>query len=237
MGPARVPIVPCAILFDMLNGGDKNWSDNPYKRLGRTALGAASADFEIGTAGSGSGATTFDLKGGLGSASAVTESGYTVGALVAVNSVGSAVKAGGPEFWAAPFEIGTEFGGVPGSGRFDPGWEIDLEMPGASGNANTTIAIVATDAVLSQSETTRLAAAAHAGLARSIVPSHTVFDGDLIFAVSTGRREIRDDGQDMLKLGHAAACCLARAVARGIHAARPEGNDTKPAWQSLFGSG
>ena len=236
VGPARVPIVPCAILFDLLNGGDKNWSDNPYKRLGRTALGAVSLDFEIGTAGAGAGATTFDLKGGLGSASAVTENGYTVGALVAVNSVGSAVKAGGPAFWAAPFEIGAEFGGVPCSGSFDPCWEIELEIPGASQGANTTIAIVATDAVLSQSETTRLAAAAHAGLARSIVPSHTVFDGDLVFAASTGRRTIEDDGQDKLKLGHAAACCLARAVARGIHAARPESSDIKPAWQSLFGS-
>ena len=233
VGSARVPIVPCAILFDLLNGGAKQWPENPYKRLGRLALAAASGEFELGTAGAGAGATTLDLKGGLGSASAVTEDGFTVGALVAVNSVGSTVIGGGPRFWAEPFRIGDEFGGGTGGGKTDPGWEPEIGIPESSPNANTTIAIVATDAALDQSQATRIATAAHAGLARAIVPSHTVFDGDLVFCAATGRRALPDVGQDLLKLGHAAACCLARAVARGIHAARPEDGDTRPAWRSL----
>ena len=235
VGTARVPIVPCAILFDLLNGGAKQWPENPYKRLGRTALAAASEEFELGTAGAGAGATTLDLKGGLGSASAVTQDGFTVGALVAVNSIGSTVIGGGPRFWAEPFRIGGEFGGGTGSGETDPGWEPGIGISESSPNANTTIAVVATDAALDQSQATRIAAAAHAGLARAIVPSHTVFDGDLVFCAATGRKALMDSGQDMLKLGHAAACCLARAVARGVHAARPEDGDTKPAWRRLHG--
>ena len=123
VGSARVPIVPCAILFDLLNGGAKQWPENPYKRLGRLALAAASEEFGLGTAGAGAGATTLDLKGGLGSASAVTADGFTVGALVAVNSIGSTVIGGGPQFWAEPFRIGEEFGGGTGGGKTDPGWE------------------------------------------------------------------------------------------------------------------
>ena len=194
VGPARVPIVPAAILFDLLNGGDKQWGSNPYKRLGREALDMASREFELGSFGAGAGATTLDLKGGLGSASAVTEGGFTVGALVAVNSVGSVTRGGGPAFWAAPFQIGEEFGGQRDAQRFEPEWEPNLGIAESSPNANTTIAIVATDAALDQSQTTRLAAAAHAGLARAIVPSHTIFDGDLVFAGSTGRRPLSDPG-------------------------------------------
>ena len=236
VGPARVPIVPAAILFDLLNGGDKQWGSNPYKKLGREALGMASREFELGSFGAGAGATTLDLKGGLGSASAVTEGGFTVGALVAVNSVGSVTKGGGPAFWAAPFQIGEEFGGRRDAQQFEPEWEPDLGVAEASPNANTTIAIVATDAALDQSQTTRLAAAAHAGLARAIVPSHTIFDGDLVFAGSTGRKPVSEPGDDLFKLGHAAACCLARAVARGVYAARPAENDVKPTWHELYGS-
>ena len=235
VGSAKVPIVPCAILFDLLNGGSKQWPENPYRHLGRLALEAASKEFKLGSIGAGAGATTFDLKGGLGSASAVTDDGYTVGALVAVNSVGSAVVAGGPQFWAAPFEIDDEFGGQGNGHGFDPGWEPELGISDVSPNANTTIAIVATDASLDQSQATRLAAAAHAGLARAIVPSHTLFDGDLVFSVATGERPLSESGHDLLKLGHAAACCLARAIARGVHAARPEAGDTKPCWKELHG--
>ncbi|MEM7740045.1 MAG: P1 family peptidase, partial [Pseudomonadota bacterium] len=88
VGPARVPIVPGAILFDLLNGGDKDWDVNPYKALGQSALESASDDFEIGSVGAGTGATTVSFKGGLGSASFVMPTGHTVGALMAVNALG-----------------------------------------------------------------------------------------------------------------------------------------------------
>ena len=118
VGTVRVPIVPAAILFDLLNGGDKNWKENPYGGLGRRALKNAGTDFELGTAGAGTGATTANLKGGLGSASLVLGNGITVGALVAANPVGSVTIPGSRKFWAAPFEIGDEFGqaGLPRGG-------------------------------------------------------------------------------------------------------------------------
>ncbi|MDT8345929.1 MAG: P1 family peptidase, partial [Thermohalobaculum sp.] len=236
VGAARVPIVPAAILFDLLNGGRKDWVTNPYRRLGEEALAAAAADFDLGSAGAGTGAMTADLKGGLGSASAVLESGITLGALVAVNALGSVLADGGPQFLAAPYEMAGEFGGL-GSGRFRaPGWEPDLPDAPEPGQA-TTIAVVATDARLTRAEATRLAVAAHDGLARAIVPSHTPYDGDLVFAVSTGARALPDPPRDVLRLGHAAAACLSRAIARAIHAARPAPGDRRPAWSERFARG
>ncbi len=228
----RVPIVPGAILFDLLNGGDKGWAENPYKRLGRAALAAAGADFALGSVGAGAGATLADLKGGLGSASLVLESGVTVGALVAVNAVGSATYGDG-FFWAAPWEMGGEFGGRGAGQGFDPAAE-PLTKLGA--RQATTIAIVATDAALDQAQATRLAVAAHDGMARAIVPSHTPYDGDLVFAVSTGARPLADPARDPLALGHAAAVCLARAIARGVHAASPAPGDVLPCWREKFGA-
>lgn len=112
VGPMRVPIVPAAILFDLLNGGDKAWGRYPpYRDLGFEATRAAGADFALGTAGAGTGATTATWKGGLGSASA-RAGGFTVGAIVAVNALGSATVADGPHFWAAPWEQADEFGGL-----------------------------------------------------------------------------------------------------------------------------
>ncbi|MGC9417755.1 MAG: P1 family peptidase [Rhodovulum sp.] len=230
VGGQRVPIVPGAILFDLLNGGDKDWDDNPYKKLGNYALGAAAEAFTLGSAGAGFGATTADLKGGLGSASVVLESGITVGALVAVNAVGSAVMGGGPEFWAAPFEIGNEFGGL-GVGRQNPAAVPPTKLTGQA----TTIAIVATDAALTQAQATRLAVAAHDGIARALVPSHTPFDGDLVFAAATGARPLGDGELEPLLLGHAASFCLARAIARGVYHATPADNDPLPCWQARFG--
>ncbi|HRO13873.1 MAG TPA: P1 family peptidase [Paracoccus sp. (in: a-proteobacteria)] len=224
VGPVRVPIVPGAILFDLLNGGDKGWDDNPYPALGRAALAAAGPRFALGSAGAGTGAMTAQWKGGLGSASAVLDDGTTVGALVAVNALGSVTTPSG-RFWAAPWELGQEFGGLGLSGPFDPGHEPHAEK--RLGEA-TTIAIVATDAGLDKAALTRLATAAHDGLARAIVPSHTPHDGDLVFAVSTGIRT----GGDAFRLGHAAACALARATARAIHAATPRAGDLQPCWSS-----
>ncbi len=231
VGDQRVPIVPGAILFDLLNGGAKDWADTPYKQLGRAALEAAGTEFMIGTSGAGTGATAAALKGGLGSASVVLESGLTVGALVAVNALGSVTMGDGPEFWAAPFEMGGEFG-AKGPGHHDPHHE---PHPEARLGQSTTIAIVATDAVLTQAQATRMAIAAHDGMARAIVPSHTPLDGDLVFAAATGAHPLRDPVFDALRLGHAAATCLARAIARGVYHATPAPGDTVPTWHARFG--
>lgn len=229
VGGQRVPIVPGAILFDLLNGGDKDWAENPYKALGVEALDQASEVFALGSKGAGTGATTAGLKGGLGSASVVLESGITVGALVAVNALGSVTMGEGPEFWAAPFEMGGEFGGL-GMGQHDPAQE---PRPEAHLGEATTLAIVATDARLTQAQATRLAVAAHDGMARAILPSHTPFDGDLVFAAATGARKMPGDFE-ALRLGHAAACCLARAIARGVYHAGPAPGDRLPCWQERF---
>ena len=231
VGPVRVPIVPGAILFDLANGGAKDWPENPYKRLGAQALEAAAQDFALGTEGAGTGAVTATLKGGIGSASLRLPSGHVVGALVAVNALGSAIVGDGPQFWAAPFEIGDEFGGLglaPAAPPLAP--HIKGRDPG-----NTTIGIVATDAALTQAQCTRMATAAHDGMARALVPSHTPLDGDLIFAAATGEKPLTDPLADTLMLGHAAALCVARAIARGVYEARAEAGDMKPCWRTRFG--
>ncbi|MBC7157046.1 MAG: P1 family peptidase [Rhodobacteraceae bacterium] len=234
VGGQKVPIVPGAILFDLGNGGDKDWAENPYAALGRAALAAADARFALGSVGAGFGATTGRLKGGLGSASAVLASGVTVGALVAVNAVGSANVGEGPHFWAAPWEMGDEFGaiGPAPAGAYDPGHEPPAAKPAG---AATTIAIVATDAVLTQAEAQRMAIVAHDGMARALVPSHTPLDGDLVFAAATGARPLAEPVADTLRIGHAAAACLARAIARAVFCASPHKGDTQPCWQALHG--
>lgn len=231
VGSARVPIVPAAILFDLLNGGAQDWTENPYKALGRSALAAATQDFTIGSEGAGTGATTATLKGGLGSASTLLPDGTTVGALVAVNALGAATVGDGPHFWAAPFEIGDEFGGLGPARHFPDPVSAPTKL---APHANTTIGIIATDATLTQAQCTRLATAAHDGLARALLPSHTLMDGDAIFAAATGTRPAPDIAAQVM-LGHAAACTMARAIARAIHAARSDPGDPLPAWRARFG--
>lgn len=233
VGPVRVPLVPGAILFDLLNGGAKDWEKNPYPALARTAYETASEDFALGSAGAGAGATTGTLKGGLGSASLVLDSGIAVGALVAANPVGSATTPGNCHFYAGAFELNDEFGGCgpdpnPGLGS---DWGA-TKLSGVEG-ANTTIGIVATNAKLDKAQCQRMAIAAHAGLARAVVPSHTPLDGDLIFAAASGTVPLRDPQPDLALVGHAAALCLTRAIARGVFAATPAEGDTRPCWQAI----
>lgn len=232
VGPVRVPIVPGAILFDLLNGGDKDWTESPYPRLGREAFDAAARDFALGTAGAGYGAMTGTLKGGLGSASCILPSGLTVGALVVVNALGQATVGETPHFWAAPFEEGTEFGGLGPT----PMIRHDAPLPRKRLGEATTIAIVATDATLTKPQAHRMATAAHDGMARALVPSHTPLDGDLVFSVATAGKPLGDSQTDIFQLGHAAATCLARAIARAIYLARSEPLDLQPSWQSRFGT-
>ncbi|THD83603.1 peptidase S58 family protein [Aliigemmobacter aestuarii] len=234
VGDQRVPIVPGAILFDLLNGGDKGWTENPYRGLGRAALAAAGTDFALGTAGAGYGAMTGRWKGGLGSASAVLDSGITVGALVAVNALGSVTVGEGPHFWSAPWELAAEFGGLGLPASFPP---PDDPVPRKRMGEATTIAIVATDAALNQAGAQRMATAAHDGMARAILPSHTPLDGDLVFAAATGARPLEDPLRDAFQIGHAAATCLARAIARAVHAATPLPGFPQPVWREAFTSG
>ena len=229
---AIVPIVPAAIVFDLLNGGDKDWDRNPYPSLGTAALTAAAEDFALGSAGAGTGASTARYKGGLGSASTVLDSGHTVGALVVANPIGDPVMPDSRHFWAWADEIGDEFGGrgAPQALPRQTNWR-DTKV-GQRQGANTVIAIVATDATLDKGGLKRLAVAAHDGIARAVRPSHTPFDGDLIFSVSTGARGIDDAGLDLLDLGHAAAVTLSRAIARGVYEATAAPGDLWPAYRS-----
>ena len=230
VGPVRVPIVPGAIVFDLLNGGDKSWAASPYPALGHRAFDSAAADFALGTAGAGYGAMTGTLKGGLGSASCLLPSGLTVGALVVVNALGQTTVGETPHFWAAPWEEGREFGGL-GPAPMIP---QDAPLPRKRLGEATTIAIVATDAALTKAQAQRMATAAHDGMARALVPSHTPLDGDLVFSVATGRKPLQDPLTDSFQLGHAAATCLARAIARAVWLARSEPGDLQPSWQSRF---
>ena len=231
VGDQRVPIVPGAILFDLLNGGDKTSIDSAYPALGRAALDGAGTDVALGSAGAGMGAMTGTLKGGIGSAS-LTVGPITIGALVAVNALGSATVGTGPHFWAAPFEMDAEFGGLGPCPAPPP---PDLPRLNVGPGQATTIAIVATDAALDQAQATRLAVAAHDGMARALVPSHSLLDGDLVFAAATGAQPLPDPLETPFQLGHAAAVCLARAIARAVFHATPAPGDPKPCWQALHG--
>ena len=230
-----IPIVPAAILFDLAGSGDKSWNTNPYRDLGARALAAAAEDFALGTAGAGVGATTAGLKGGLGSASLVLESGHTVAALVGANPTGSVTVADSPHFWAAPFEIDGEFGGLgPYLEPVSFARSARIKRDYLSEIANTTIAIVATDADLTKTQLKRLAVAAQDGMGRAVSPAHTMVDGDLIFSVSTGARPLADPVFDAIQLGHAAAVCLSRAIARAVYLATPAPGDWSPTWHQKW---
>ncbi|MGE0341059.1 MAG: P1 family peptidase [Xanthobacteraceae bacterium] len=233
VGPARIPIVPGAILFDLFSGGDKNWGRfPPYRDLGYAAAQNAAKEFALGSAGAGYGASTQNLKGGIGSASARTQSGHTVGALVTVNAAGRVTLGEEGHFFAAAFEQNGEFGGRGFPNRQQ---EIATALKGDE-RQNTTIALIATDAVLTKAQTKRLAVMAGAGFAIAIHPVFTPLDGDLVFAAATGKRALSDPLRDLAKLGAIAAQCLARAIARGVYEAQSLGfPGAVPSWKDKFG--
>ena len=249
VGTARVPIVPQAILFDLLNGGDKGWGRHPpYRDMAYEAASGAGTDVALGAAGAGFGATVAAgpgkrMRGGLGSASEIL-TGFSlpetediaVGALVAVNAVGAVSVADTRHFWAAPFEQAAEFGGL-GLPHPWPAKSLEPSLKFApSPRTNTTLCIVATDAPLTRSECKRLATMAGAGMARAIFPVFTPFDGDIVFALSTGKRPLRDAAAAMPFIGASAANCLARAIARGVYEADHPLPDGTPAYRNLFAS-
>ena len=232
---ARVPIVPGAVLFDLLNGGNKDWGRfPPYRDLGYAAAANAATGFALGSIGAGTGATTVNCKGGIGSASAPTADGCIVGALAAVNAVGSVIVGDGPWFWAAPFEVDGEFGGRGLPKTFPPSDSLPRIKGGAP--ENTTLVVVATDAILTKAQAKRVAVMAQSGMSRAIYPVHSPLDGDVIFAASTGRRPLADPIVGLTMLGNTAANVVARAIARGVFtAAALPLPGSMPSWQDQFG--
>jgi L-aminopeptidase/D-esterase-like protein len=232
------PVVPAAILYDLANGGDKRWGlEPPYRAMGLAAVSAAAdGRFDLGSVGAGAGAMAGTIKGGLGSASVVTNDGITVGAIVAVNAFGSVLAPGGRTFWATPYEMAGEFGGLPLEGlRAAPDeWGLAKGATAAASRTNTTIACVATDVALTPAQAKRVAIMAQDGLARAIRPVHAQSDGDVVFALSTARRPLDEPSSAALtRLGALAADCLARAVARGVYEASVWAGDTAKAWRDL----
>ena len=236
VGSARAPIVPGAALFDLDNGGDKEWGRrSPYFDLGWAAAENAGLDFALGSVGAGCGATTCDLKGGLGSASAVASRGFVVGALVTVNAAGKATRGSSPRFWAAAYERGAEFGGLGEGAPSDDALVFALKRDEP---ANTTLAIVATDAPLDKAQATQLAKMATAGFALALRPAHAPSDGDVVFAAATARAALAPSARDLAEIGMLAAECLARAIARGVYEATPlpfEG--AMPSWKGKWAVG
>jgi L-aminopeptidase/D-esterase-like protein len=223
--PKPSPIVPAAILFDVANGGDKEWGDTPpYQHLGRAAYDALSHDFALGNVGAGYGAQAGQLKGGLGSASVAINGKVKAGALMAVNPVGSVVDEAG-RFWAQGHAL--TWNGAPEFGLptlIDETPDATSHPMGGSKMAtalgNTTIGVVAVAADLSVAEATRIAIMAQDGLARAIRPAHTPFDGDTIFVLATGAEKLAEADEArplaLAELGALAADCVTRAVARGV---------------------
>lgn len=230
-GEPAIPIVPSAVLYDLRNPGDKAWGmDPPYRLLGVASCAAASTDFQLGSTGAGRGAMAGLIKGGVGSASLDLGDGLFVGALVAVNCVGSVHMPGSNVYWAWPFELNGEFGSaapqfaeaknaldlsdpVPDDSRLQA---IGRLQPGA----NTTIGVLACNADLTTVECKRVAMMAQDGMARAIRPAHTPFDGDTLFAIAGGSLALPTSqlrAAQVSRIGSAAADCLARAIARGVH--------------------
>jgi len=239
IGEARVPIVPGAVVFDLLNGGNKKWGRfPPYRDLGfEAATNATDGVFTLGNCGAGFGATTANFKGGLGSASATTREGVKVAALAVVNAVGTVTVGNGPWFWSAPFEQNGEFGGRGLPQTFTP----EMLAPCLKGadraiaGENTTLVIVATDAALTKPQARRLAILAQTGFARAIYPAHAPLDGDIVFAVSIGDKPV-SPLYGLTELGTEAANVVARAIARGVYEGRTlPFTGALPAWRDHYG--
>jgi L-aminopeptidase/D-esterase-like protein len=216
-GEKLVPIVPAAVIFDLPVG---EWACRPTAEFGYRAAQNAAAEVVTGTVGAGAGARAGVLKGGVGTASTVLDSGVVVGALVVVNSFGDVVDSatGLPwtNFLAADLNLSP-----PPPAQIAAFAALVADAAGRDA-LNTTVAVVATDAALGPASCRRVAVAAHDGLARAIRPSHTPLDGDTVFAVATGAVEVPASGklpaamstetELTAAVGAVAADCLARAV-------------------------
>ena len=227
MGEAapRVPITPSAILFDLANGGDKAWGRQPpYRALGVLAAQAcAEGRFALGRVGAGRGAQAGSRPGGIGSASVDLGDGLMVGALAAVNPLGSVYMDDGVTPWAWPFELEDEFGGrrpqsfMP---HADPLPDVSRLAHRSRPGVNTTLGVIAVSAPLSGPDCKRVAIMAHDGMARAVRPAHTPFDGDIVFVAARGGAPLAEPHPlQVARIGSAAADCLARVIARGAYEA------------------
>ena len=220
-------IVPAAVLFDLGRGKDFVPPISPD--WGRKACEAAiDGPVSMGHVGAGTGAMSGGIKGGLGTASLVLDSDITVSALVATNSFGSTIDPTTGRLWEARMGRDGEFG-VQGERS------VALPLPPGSGPArNTTIAVVATNTTLTKAQAQKVAQMAHDGMARAIRPAHTMFDGDTIFCLATGKKVLENtpgvfnvpQAPMINDIGHAAADCMARAIIHGIIATESIGEMT-----------
>ena len=239
VGPVHVPIVPAACLFDLGNGGDKSALSPAaiasfYGALGVKACDAAEERTPVGSIGAGAGATTADLKGGFGAAETTLAGGVKVASFAAVNAVGRVTLGASPFFRAAPFEVDGEFGGLGLPSPLPPDSAEPVTKRPLDPQANTTLAVVATDCALGRDEAQRLAIAAHDGMALAIYPAHTPFDGDIVFALATGAREFPGGRNTLTALCAAATATLARAIARAVHSATPAPGDRLQTWRERY---
>ena len=225
-GAIKVPIVPSAILFDLKNGGLKDWKINPYRDLGRKAFLNISDYFEVGSVGAGCGATTSVVKGGLGTNSIFYGDRIKVAAIIAVNSVGS------------PFFPGTNIL----YSDFYSGEKEFMERPPMTALINstkllkgeaTTLGIVCTNLNFNKNDLNRIAISAHTGIARAIEPSHTPFDGDIIFSATSGTEPIVNNDKDLMLVCQLSALCVTQAVGSAIKAARKKKGDQLACWVDL----
>ncbi|WP_328829859.1 P1 family peptidase [Streptomyces sp. NBC_00252] len=236
-----VPVVPAACVFDLGRGG--TFKARPDASTGRAAVEAAAISgpgvrVREGCVGAGTGAVVGQLKGGIGTASIVLESGITVAALVVANAAGSATDP----------ETGVLYGELLQGGRVT---YPDPEVHEAAGQRlteaavkntppplNTTLAVVATDATLTKAQAQKLAGTAHDGIARAVRPVHLLNDGDTVFTLATGTRPLNT--QNPLALNEilaAGAETVTRAIVRAVRAAEPvEGpGGTWPSYEELYG--
>ncbi len=228
IGPVRVPIVPSAIIFDLLTGEGATWDTPPWWELGKQAAGAVDTDFALGNAGAGMGATAGMIKGGLGTASFVWGD-FVVGAIAVANPVGAVTMPGSRNFWAWALEQNGEFGGL-GAPASMP--ETLSQIVKGEPAANTTISVLATNAALTWPQAARLGVMAHDGYARAIRPVHSTLDGDTVIVLATGEVPLSADPLlDICKIGMLGADCIARAITRGVYEAAPIAGI--PAWRDL----
>ncbi len=225
-GDTLVPIVPSAILFDLKNGGNKNWTVNPYKSLGRSAFKNIKENFEIGSFGAGNGATTADLKGGLGTSSLLFKEKFVIGALVAVNSVGSARFPGTNILYSDYYlQEGINTSLTEKMATMGPIKNLN--------HGSTTLGIICTNIDFEPGDLTRLATSSHAGIARAIQPSHTPFDGDIIFSATSGKVKPDSKSEDLLIACHLGAVCMTIAIKNAIKMAEKREGDIMKCWQNI----
>jgi L-aminopeptidase/D-esterase-like protein len=215
------PIVPAAVLYDL--GRGSNFIPPINADWGFRACRAAhKGEIPTGSVGAGTGALSGGIKGGLGTSSLILDSDITVAALVAVNSYGSVINPSNGHPWDIEMEMDGEFGDQASRA-------VRLPSPSETGpGRNTTLGLVATDATLNKSQALKIAQMAHDGLARAIRPAHTMFDGDTLFCLATGKKKLPElpgffvvpQAQSINELGHAAADCMSRAIIGGVTSAR-----------------